>query len=202
MKLKNLGLGAAGVAIALWSIPYAKAQTPLYGSSAGAVNGVSVATTLPVVASSGGSRATYVVAAVVNSNRQLEVIGWQDTTKALNRLKLAPTLIGPTSITGVAATELDTNRVVTADCDATGVLSIHTWKIDSSGVVLQNSASTAPNTATAVSIARLSSTEVIAAMETSKGDLAVEAWAISSSGLPTLAGSASGGAKVTHQIAF
>ena len=65
MKLKNLGLGAAGVAIALWSIPYAKAQTPLYGSSAGAVNAISMATTLPVVVSSGGSRATYVVAAVL-----------------------------------------------------------------------------------------------------------------------------------------
>jgi len=196
MKLKTLGLGAAGFAIALSSTPISKAQTPLpplYGSSAGVVNAVSVATTLPVNTSSGATRATYVVAAVANSNRKLEVIAWQDTTKALNRLSLAPVVNGATSVTGVAATELDPNRVVTADCDNTGVLSIHTWKINSSGVFLQNSASTGPNTAAAVSIARLSSTEVITAIETSKGELAVEAWEISSGGLPTLAGSASGG---------
>jgi hypothetical protein len=190
MKLKNLGLGAAGFAIALWSTHYSKAQTvpqPLYGSSAGIVNAVSVATTLPVVTSSGGTQAAYLVAAVVNSNRKLEVIVWQDTGKALNRLALAPVPPQPTSKTGVAATELDANRVVTADCDSTGVLSIDTWNINSSGAVLENSASTAPNTATAVSIARLNSSEVITAIETFKGELVIEAWEISSSGLPTLA---------------
>jgi hypothetical protein len=114
-----------------------------------------------------------------DSNRKLEVIAWQDTTKALNRLKLSYVAPNePTSITGVAATELDPNRVVTADCDNTGVLSIHTWKIDPSGVAPQKSASTGPNTATAVSIARLSSTEVITAIETFKGELAVETWDI------------------------
>jgi hypothetical protein len=44
MTLNYLGLGGAGFAIALWSIPYAKAEglLPLYGASAGVVNAVSV----------------------------------------------------------------------------------------------------------------------------------------------------------------
>jgi hypothetical protein len=196
MKLKNLGLGAVGFAVALWSTHHSNAQTPLqpaYSSSAGVVNAASLATTLPVATSSGGTQAAYLVAAVINSNRKLEVIAWQDTGRALNRLTLAPIPPQSTSKTGVAATELDANRVVTADCDSTGVLSIRTWEINSGGAVLENSASTAPNTATAVSIARLSSTEVITAIETSKGELAVEVWKVSSSGLPTFAGSASGG---------
>jgi hypothetical protein len=188
MKLNNLGLAAAGFVIAFWSIPYAKAQIPgpIYGASAGAVNAVSV-TSIP------GAPTGAVVAAVINSNRALEVIVWQDTGTAYKQLTPAPTPRPPqpTSKTGVAVTYLDGDRVVTADCDNTGVLSIDTWSIGSSGAGLEGRISTAPNMATSVSIASLSSTQVVTAIQTPGGVLALEAWNISSSGVPTLAASRS-----------
>jgi hypothetical protein len=160
----------------------AESPTYLYGTTSTNTSGLaSIATTTPT---SSDPRAAYVVAAETNKSGALKVIAWQDTTTSLVQIGHASG--GGLAVRSVAATGLDATRVVTADVDETGALSINTWAIGgSTGVTKQNGYSTGPKTATAVSIATVSSTQVVTATEDFSGNLAVEEWTISAGGLPT-----------------
>ena len=130
-----------------------------------------------------GVHPAYVVAAAANTNQDLEVIAWQDTT-----LDQAPAIgveQGP-AVTGVGITGLDSGRVVTASIDGSDTLSIITWSVSSAGVVKQNGYSSAENYPYHnVSITTLSSTEVVTVFRQATGSFAVEAFTIDAEGLPT-----------------
>ena len=172
----------------------AESPTYLYGTSTPAPSAgpVAVATTTPTTST---PRAAYVVAAEPNPSGALEVVAWQDTTSSLVKIGSA-SVAGGLTVKSVAATGLDSDRVVTADVDETGNLSINTWMIGGTGgVVQQNGYSTGPKSATtqsahAVSIATVSSTQVVTAIEGPRGNLVVQEWTISSDGLPTPVGAA------------
>jgi hypothetical protein len=161
----------------------------LYGTSveATAFTPFAIATTVP----GGGPRAQYVVLAEANTNNDsnvngnLELLAWQDTTSSLVSVGAPGTVVTP-GLAAIAITGLDSGRVVTADIDNTGALSINTWTVGAAGVFLQNGYSTAASTASqSVAIATLSSTEVVTAFVTESGTLAVEAWTINADGVPT-----------------
>ena len=166
-----------------------RAETPtyLYGTSSKTGSMASVATTTPTTSA---PRAAYVVAAETNTSGALEVVAWQDTTISLVNIGSANVANG-LAIQSVAASGLDANRVVTADVDSTGALSIDTWVIGgAAGVVQQNGYSTGPGVADTivdadVSITTVSSTLVVTAFNDSSGNVVIQAWTISSGGLPT-----------------
>lgn len=115
----------------------------------------------------------------------VEVVAWQDTTTSLVQTTTSGSARVSGGLAAVGITGLDSGRVVTADVDTTGVLSIRTWSVQASGVSLQNGYSSASGTASsAVAIAALSSTEVVTAYALPNGTLAVEAWTIAADGLP------------------
>jgi hypothetical protein len=155
---------------------------PLYGSSAGAVSDVAVATTAPPP----GGRASDVAAAVVNGSGELELIAWQDTTSKLEHLGSA-SAAGSTS--SVAITGLDSSRVVTASYSGNFTVAVNTWKLGGSdaGVVRQGSETQQPAfIGGSIGIARLSSTRVaVSFVDPSSANLFVYAYDISASGAPT-----------------
>lgn len=116
----------------------------------------------------------------------VQVDAWNDTTTELVPVSASASAVVAGGLAAVAATGLDSGRVVTAGIDGTGVLSIKTWTVGASGVALQNSYSTAIESASPqVAIATLSSTEVVTAYALPSGTLAVEAFTIDATGLPT-----------------
>jgi hypothetical protein len=156
----------------------------LYGTSTPlpVTNPFSISTTAPRLQD---PRSQYVVVAESNANTNLEVLAWHDTTSSLVSTSTPGIVVSP-GVIGVGVTGLDSGRVVTADVNNTGVLSINTWTVGSAGVALQNGYSTAASTANhEVAIATLSPTEVVTAYAAPNGTLAVEAWTISAAGLPT-----------------
>jgi hypothetical protein len=132
--------------------------------------------------------ATYVVVAEANTVNALEVIAWQNTTSALVQVGIPQVVdtAGISAIYGVAITGLDSTRVVTADIDNTGNLSINTWTVGPAGVAHQNVNGTGPGVAYQnVAITSLSSTQVVTAYQQADQTLAVEAWTIGTDGYPT-----------------
>ncbi len=176
----SLLLASAAV---VWALPPAFQ----YGTSTTALaNGpIAITTTVPT---SHNPRAAYVVAAEANTSNDLEVIAWQDTTTKLVKVGTPGVVQGP-GLFSVAIAGLDSGRVVTADIDFSGTLSIDTWTVGPGGVVKQNGTSTGAEVAYhEVSIVALSSTEVVTAYQQlgdSGASLAVEAWTIAADGLPT-----------------
>jgi hypothetical protein len=89
---------------------------------------------------------------------------------------------------------LDSNRVVTADVDLAGNLSVNVWGVGIAGqapVYRQGSARIASDAQTGgVGIVALSSTEVATIDTDPSGNYRVQAWSISSEGVPTAQGSA------------
>jgi len=165
---------------AVWaSAPTTIATTTATDTTVSWLGPIAVTTTVP-----GPSfRPAYVVAAAANTNQDLEVIAWQDTT-----LAQAPAIgveEGP-ALLGVGITGLDSGRVVTASIDGSDTLSIITWSVSSAGVVKQKVYSTSENNPYHnVSITTLSSTEVVTVFRQSTGSFAVEAFTIDAEGLPT-----------------
>lgn len=178
----SLLLASAAVA---WALP----PQYLYGTSTSALESgpIAIATTVP---------ATYVVAAEANASNDLEVIAWHDMGD-LKKGGLAP--VGSEVVEGpglhsVGITGLDSSRVVTADIDYSGTLTINTWTVGPAGVVLQKGKSTAANVAYHnVAITTLSPTEVVTAYQllgapgvsdSGGSSLAVEEWTIAADGSP------------------
>jgi hypothetical protein len=176
-------LSSLGVAVATAAWPQTSpAPTILYGTTISMLptNEFAVATTVPTPQS---PRAQYVVVAEANVDQDLEVLAWQDTTSSLEKLSRHG-IAEDQGVVSVAATGLDSNRVVTADVNEEGVLSIQTWAVGTGGVVSQRVYRTVAATASKdVEIATVSSSEVVTAYETTEGSLVVEAWTISESGL-------------------
>jgi hypothetical protein len=181
------------IKIVVWALGIAAAtsawaQSPpppkiLYGTTTplAPANEFAVTTTWPTLVN---PRAQYVVVAEANDNKDLEVLAWHDTTSSLAPIS-GPGIANHQGVVSVAVTGLDTNRVVTADINQAGVLSIDTWKIGPGGVVSQQGYRTAAATAAQdVAIAVVSSDEVVTAYETTGGNLVVEAWTIGLNGLP------------------
>jgi hypothetical protein len=139
--------------------------------------------------------AAYVVAAEANASNDLEVIAWHDTGVAKTGLVLVGNDVveGP-GLHSVGITGLDSSRVVTADIDYSGTLSINTWTVGPAGVVKENGTSTGANVAYHnVAITTLSPTEVVTAYQllgapgvsdSGGSSLAVEAWTIAADGSP------------------
>jgi hypothetical protein len=180
--------GAAAVSAQERPTPLYDTTTPLAANQPFAIT-----TTVPT---GSNPRAQYVAVAegsevfrcviVCKTEPILEVLAWQDTTTSLLQTSAAGSASVPGGLAAVAVTGLDSGRVVTAEVDGTGVLSIRTWTVGASGVALQNGYSTAAESASPeVAIATLSSTEVVTAYALPNGTLAVEAWTISADGLPT-----------------
>ncbi len=185
-RLNFVKIAVASLVLATAAV---RAETPtyLYGTSSKTGSMASVATTTPTTSA---PRAAYVVAAETNTSGALQVVAWQDTTTSLVNIGSASVSNG-LPIQSVAASGLDANRVVTADVDSTGALSIDTWVIGgAAGVVQQNGYSTGPGVADTivdadVSITTVSSTLVVTAFNDSSGNVVIQAWTISSGGLPT-----------------
>jgi hypothetical protein len=197
-KFTFVNLAVASLVIATATVRAAETPTYLYGTSTKTAGPVSVAATTPT---SSDPRSAYVVAAESAKGGALEMIAWQDTTTSLVEIGSASVANG-LAVKSVAATGLDATRVVTADVDATGALSINTWVIGgTAGIVQQDGYNTGPSTTTAVSIATVSSTEVVTAAEDFSGNLVVQAWTISSGGLPTPIG-AVGSNGLANQVAI
>jgi hypothetical protein len=181
IKIVLCSLGVAA-ATAAW------AQTPppptiLYGTTTllAPTNEFAVATTLPTP---DNPRAQYVVVAEANDNKDLEVLAWHDTTSSLDPLT-GHGIAGHQGVVSVAVAGLDSCRVVTADINKEGVLSVHTWNVGPEGVVSQRAYRTAAATASQdVQIAAVSFNEVVTVYETTAGNLVVEAWTIGGDGLP------------------
>ena len=72
------------------------------------------------------------VAAETNTSNDLEVIAWQDTTTKLVKTGTPGVVQGP-GLFSVAMPGLDSSRVVTADIDFSGTLSINTWTVGPAG---------------------------------------------------------------------
>jgi hypothetical protein len=124
----SLGLAMASAAAA-HATTY---PTLLYGTTTQLppTNPFAIATTLPTFEN---PRSHYVVIAEENANTDLEVLAWQDSTSSLVPLSHTGTA-RKKGVAGVAVTGLDPCRVVTADVDSVGGLSIHTWTVDAGGV--------------------------------------------------------------------
>ncbi len=173
--------------LAVATVSAAGAQTYptiLYGTTTALppTNPFAIATTLPTLED---PRAKYVVIAEENGNTDLEVLAWRDTTSALDPTGSAG-VAKKKGVTAVAVTGLDACRVVTADVNKSGVLSIHTWTVGAGGVTSEKAYHTAASTAAAdVAIATVSSREVVTAYETPAGQVIVEAWTIAGDGEPS-----------------
>ncbi len=187
IKTTVASLLLAGAAVG-WALPptllYSAPNTSAYFNGT-----IGIATTVPPP----HGRAAYVVAAEANTSNDLEVIAFQDTHDAATGLVPAgtPGVVDGPGLFSVAITGLDSSRVVTADIDYSGTLSINTWTVGTGGVVKQNGRSTGVNFAYQnVAITTLSPTEVVIAYQQldasgGGGSLAVEAWTIGADGLPT-----------------
>ncbi|MGA2427718.1 MAG: hypothetical protein ABSH13_04380 [Candidatus Acidiferrum sp.] len=185
----------------LASAAAALADTPVYKykalTNANASGPIAIATTVPT------PRSAYVVAAGLISGSALEVTAWHDTTSSLEPVETPGVMAGIVPVS-VAVTGLDSSRVVTADFDNNGTLSINTWTIGSTAVTWQNGAGT-PNATdddSVVSIVALSSTEVVTAFADSNDTLVVEAWTISADGYPTAEGPIGYGPQSVAQVSI
>jgi hypothetical protein len=186
-RLSDISTVVCSLGLAMVSSAWAQNPTYptlLYGTTTQLppANQWAIGTTLP---SPENPRAQYVVIAEQNADSDLEVLAWHDTTSSL--VATGPAGVAKKhSVTAVAVTGLDSKRVVTADVNHEGVLSIHTWTVGSGGVKREKEYHTAAATASSnVSIAALSSTEVATAYETPAGQVTVEAWTIAGDGLPS-----------------
>ena len=158
----------------------------LYGTSTtvSSSNQFALAATLP---EGNDPRSHYVVIAEVDDANGLKVLAWQDTTASLELLSA----VGLTKYSGVvtvAAAGLGPHRVVTADVDVNGTLSLNTWRVGESGVTSHGGSRTAEQTAlpSDVSIAAISGSEVVVAyISASSGYPIVQAWTIAADGLAT-----------------
>jgi hypothetical protein len=158
----------------------------LYGTSTpvSSSNQFALAATLP---EGNDPRSHYVVIAEVDDANSLNVLAWQDTTTSLELLSG----VGLTKYSGVvtvAAAGLDPYRVVTADVDVNGTLSLNTWGVEESGVTWQAGSRTAEQTAlpSNVSIAAIGGSEVVVAyISASSSYPIVQAWTIAADGFAT-----------------
>jgi hypothetical protein len=158
----------------------------LYGTSTpvSSSNQFALAATLP---EGNDPRSHYVVIAEVDDANSLNVMAWQDTTTSLELLSG----VGLTKYSGVvtvAAAGLDPYRVVTADVDVNGTLSLNTWGVEESGVTWQAGSRTAEQTAlpSNVSIAAIGGSEVVVAyVSASSSYPIVQAWTIAADGFAT-----------------
>lgn len=158
----------------------------LYGTSTpvSSSNQFALAATLP---EGNDPRSHYVVIAEVDNANSLEVLAWQDTTTSLELLSGAG-LGTYQGVVTVAAAGLGSDRVVTADVDVNGTLSLNTWSVEASGVTLVGGSRTAEQTAlpSNVSIAAISSSEVVVAyLSGSSSYPIVQAWTIAADGVAT-----------------
>jgi hypothetical protein len=177
---------AWGLGLAMVSAAAAHATTYptlLYGTTTQLppTNPFAITTTLPTLEN---PRSKYVVVAEENANTDLEVLAWHDTTSSLV-LAGTPGIEKEKGVAGVAVTGLDSCRVVTADVDSAGALSLHTWTVDAAGVRRLRAWHTPASTSSAnVAITALSPGEVVVAYETPAGVVTVEAFTITADGRP------------------
>jgi hypothetical protein len=158
----------------------------LYGTSTpvSSSNQFALAATLP---EGNDPRSHYVVIAEVDNANGLKVLAWQDTTASLELLSSVG-LVKYSGVVTVAAAGLGPHRVVTADVDVNGTLSLNTWRVEESGVTSHGGSRTAEQTAlpSDVSIAAISGSEVVVAyISASSGYPIVQAWTIAPDGLAT-----------------
>ena len=185
-KISHIKTTIWGLGLAMASGGAAHATTYptlLYGTTTQLppTNPFAIATTVPTLED---PRSRYVVVAEENANTDLEVLAWHDTTSSLVATA-TPGIWKKKGVAGVAVTGLDSCRVVTADVDSAGALSIHTWTVDAGGVSPLKAYHTAASTSSSnISITTLSRREVVVAYETPAGQVKVEAFTIAADGKP------------------
>jgi hypothetical protein len=179
----------------------ARAQSPthLYGATTQSYGPAAVTATAGTVEN---DRSGFMVAAFADDVGNLEVKAWQDTTKELN--KVGQVHANGLPIVAVAAADLNSSEVVTADIDNEGELTVSTWTVGTSGIAALNSATSSAGTATSLGFApflamtSLSATQVVIAYSNSVGDLIVQAWNIPSGGEPEPVGTPTNGGPVAE----
>jgi len=176
--------GAIALVIALLTATTASALslTPLYSSTLGPVNNLSIAEL----------QTNWVVTAAQNATDNLELTVWNNTGTAL-----VPTsdLNSSTVVTAVHTTDLDPNRVVTVVINkATLEMQLDVWLVTlpAGTIVQQNAPITISGKATSVSITTLDSAHVATAAIIG-GALHVNVFNISPTGVITKGGGATGG---------
>jgi hypothetical protein len=161
-----------------------RAQSPrlLYGSSIG----TDYYSPIAVVATSGvesHERAKFVFAAFT-TNSYMSVKYWRDT-----RSELIPAsefnLIGEAPVFGIAATDLDSSHVETANFDEDGNINLQTWALDDplpGGITLVNSGALGRGVASGgrntIAITAVSSREFVIAYESANSQLVVQAFTV------------------------
>jgi hypothetical protein len=182
-------ISSTGAMLVLAGAAVAGAQNPpaptiLYGTTTTLpqANQFAIATTQPTPEK---PRSEFVVVAEANKYNDLEVLAWRDTTSSLEAIS-GHGIANHQDVVTVAVTGLDAHRVVTADVNKSGVLSVHTWSVETAGVVSERGYRSAQGTASPknVAIATLNCNEVVTAYTTTGGSLIVEAWTIGADGLP------------------
>jgi hypothetical protein len=177
----------------------ASAQSPkhLYGSIAHSYGPAAVTATAGTLRD---DRSEFVVAAFTDSVGNLKVKAWQDTTTELHKVGEVPA--GGQPIVAVAAADLDSSEVVTADVDNEGELVISTWTVGTSGIAALNSYTSPAGTANyetpSLSMTALSATEVVIAYSNSVGELTIQAWNIPAGGEAQPLGTAANGGPVAQ----
>jgi hypothetical protein len=177
----------------------AKSPTYLYGTYTYSYGPAAITATAGTLSD---NRSSYMVAAMTDDVGNLEVKAWQDTTHELSEVGYYHATGSP--IVALAAADLNSSQVVTADIDQDGKLSIRTWSVGGTGIAPLNSYTSSPNTATTlgftpfVAIAALSATQVVTAYANSSGELILQAWNIPSGGIPARSGPASNGGPVAE----
>jgi hypothetical protein len=179
----------------------ARAQSPthLYGATTPSYGPAAVTATAGTVEN---DRAGFMVAAFADDVGNLEVKAWQDTTKELT--KVGQVHASGLPITAVAAADLNSSEVVTADIDNEGELTVSTWTVGTSGIAALNSSTSSAGTASSLGFApflamtSLSATEVVIAYSNPVGDLIVQAWNIPSGGEPQPVGTPTNGGPVAE----
>jgi hypothetical protein len=177
----------------------AKSPTYLYGTYTDSYGPAAITATAGTLSD---NRSAYLFAAMTDDVGNLEVKAWQDTTHELTEVGYYHATGSPS--VGVAAADLNSSQVVTADVDQDGKLSIRTWTVGGSGIAPLNSYTSAPGTANTlgftpfVAIAALSATQVVTAYSNPLGDLTLQAWTIPSGGIPARSGPASNGGAVAE----
>jgi hypothetical protein len=178
----------------------ARAQSPthLYGATTQSYGPAAVTATAGTLEN---DRSGFMVAAFADNVGNLEVEAWQDTTKELN--KVGQVHASGLPIVAVAAADLNSSEVVTADIDNEGDLTVSTWTVGTSGIAALNS-STSSGAATSLGFApflamtSLSATEVVIAYCNPEGNLIVQAWNIPSGGQPEPVGTPTNGGPVAE----
>jgi hypothetical protein len=179
----------------------ARAQSPthLYGATTQSYGPAAVTATAGTIEN---ERSGFMVAAFADDVGNLEVKAWQDTTKELS--KVGQVHASGLPIVAVAAADLNSSEVVTADIDNEGELTVRTWTVGTSGIAALNSATSSAGTATSLGFApflamtSLSATEVVIAYCNSVGDLIVQAWNIPPGGEPEPVGTPTNGGPVAE----